>query len=106
MSKCPQRANRSSGSPDSYLAMLKDGKTQREIAEQYGVTHRAIGKALQKLGMPTNSREVLASTPEGCTATDARILREANHRLAIENYELRLRLSKLEASATQAKDTQ
>jgi hypothetical protein len=42
-------------------------------------------------GAPANS--LLADVPEGCTPTDARVLREANHALAIEVHELREALS-------------
>lgn len=38
--------------------------------------------------------------PEGCTPTDARILREANHKLAQENFELREFIQSLEWSET------
>jgi regulator of replication initiation timing len=36
------------------------------------------------------------TSPEGCTAVDARKLREYNHNLAIENDALRERLEKYE----------
>lgn len=40
------------------------------------------------------------SYPEGCTPTDARVLREANHKLAQENWELRALVRDLEWSET------
>ena len=37
-------------------------------------------------------RQQLEDIPEGCTVADAKKLREANHALAIENFELKKKL--------------
>jgi hypothetical protein len=37
-------------------------------------------------------RKQLEDIPEGCTVADAKKLREANHALAIENFELKKKL--------------
>ena len=96
--KCPQRANRSKGSVAQYTQMLLRGMTLGEIGEHFGVTQGAIRKALKSAGMPTNSRKLLASIPEGCTPTDADVLRAANFALAQENHELKSKLRKVAAA--------
>ncbi len=90
--KCPQRGNRSGGNVIEYMRMMLAGNTLEQIGAEYGVTHGAVRKALQAAGLPTNSRKLLAAVPEGCTPTDAAVLRAANHALAQENHELKARL--------------
>lgn len=96
--KVPQRANRSTGSTDEYTRMLLRGMTLHEIGDHFGVTHGAVRKALQAAGLPTNSRRLLAAIPEGCTPSDAEVLRVANQRLAQENHELKAKLRAVKAA--------
>ena len=93
--KCPSRANRSKGSVTQYTQMLLRGKTLDEIGAHFGVTNGAVRKALKAAGMPTNSRLLLSAIPEGCTPTDAEVLRAANFALAQENHELKAKLRKV-----------
>ena len=93
---CPQRANRSAGNVHEYTRMMLRGHTLEEVGQHFGVTYGAIRKALRRNGLPTNSRELLAAIPEGCTPTDAAVLRAANHALAQENHDLRSRLAQIE----------
>lgn len=44
-------------------------------------------------------RQQLEDIPEGCTVADAKKLREANHALAIENFELKKKLDAAMLSA-------
>jgi len=96
--RCPQRGNRSAGNAQQYCAAMMRGYTLAEVGAMYGVTHGAVRKALMKAGMPTNSRKVLRAVPEGCTPTDADVLRAANHALAQENHELKTLLRKIRAA--------
>jgi hypothetical protein len=96
--KCPQRGNRSVGNVIEYMRMMLAGNTLEQIGAEYGVTHGAVRKALQAAGLPTNSRKLLAAVPEGCTPTDAAVLRAANHALAQENHELKARLRAIRAA--------
>lgn len=95
---CPQRGNRSTGDVTDYAQMVLRGHTLDQIGDHFGVTHGAVRKALQRAGLPTNSRALLASMPEGCTPTDAAVLRAANHALAEENAQLKNRLAKIKAA--------
>lgn len=95
---CPQRENRSAGSPVEYMQLMLSGQTLAQIGKQFGVTHGAVRKALKASGLPTNSRKLLAAMPEGCTPTDAAVLRAANHALAQENHELKARLRAIRAA--------
>ena len=90
--KCPQRANRSRGTALEYTQMLLTGMTLSEIGTHFGVSCGSVRKALKAKGLPTQSRALLASIPEGCTPTDANVLRVANFALAKENAELKSKL--------------
>lgn len=96
--KCPSRANRSKGTVAQYTQMLLRGMTLDEIGDHFGVTHGAVRKALKAAGMPTQSRALLAAIPEGCTPTDAEVLRAANFALAQENHELKAKLRKVSSA--------
>jgi len=104
--QCPQRGNRSTGTVGNYTRMLLAGHTLESIGQSYGVTHGAVRKALKAAGLPTNSRRMLAAIPEGCTPTDAAVLRVANQRLAQENHELRARLATIERALRTPPTTQ
>lgn len=93
---CPQRGNRSTGNVHEYTRMMLRGHTIEEVGQQFGVTGHAVRKALQRNGMPTNSRRLLSAIPERSTPTDAAVLRAANHALAQENHDLRSRLAQIE----------
>ena len=95
---CPQRANRSAGNVADYTRLLLRGLTLEDVASQYKITAGAVRKALKAKGLPTNSRQLLAAIPEGCTPTDADVLRSANHQLAQENHELKQRLQAIKAA--------
>jgi hypothetical protein len=95
---CPQRGNRSTGDVNDYAGMVLRGHTLEQIGDHFGVTHGAVRKALKRAGLPTNSRALLAAMPEGCTPTDAAVLRAANQALAAEVAQLKSRLSKIKAA--------
>lgn len=70
-----------------------------EIAGDIGVTDSPIFQAAQE------ARAALfeaLEVPEGCTPNDARVLRHANHSLALEVHDLREQLDKLTAPKTAA----
>lgn len=96
--KCPQRANRSHGTVTQYTQMLLRGMTLAEIGNHFGVTPGAVRNALNVAGQPTQSRALLSALPEGCTSTNAEVLRAANIALAQENYELNAKLRKVAAA--------
>lgn len=97
--KVPQRGNRSSGNVLEYTQMLLKGMTLQEVADNFNVSGSAIRKALKYAGLPTQSRSLLACLPEGCTPTDAAILRSANHKLAAENEDLKRKIRGLKSAA-------
>ena len=88
-------SNRSTGNVNDYVKLILAGNTLEKIGKQYGISGCAVGKALKSAGLPTNSRRLLQVIPEGCTPTDAEVLRAANHKLIEENHKLRSKFKAL-----------
>lgn len=86
------KSNRSTGTPADYLSLLLRGKKPEEIGDAFGITGSAVRKALAAAGLPTSAAKALGMLPEGCTPTDANVLRAANLRLSTEVFQLRGRL--------------
>lgn len=94
----PARANRSNGTAAEYVQLMLRGHRLEDIGGAFGVSGSAVRKALKAASLPTNSRKLLACIPEGCTPTDADVLRAANHALAQENTELKAKLEAIKRS--------
>ena len=94
----PSRGNRSTGDVYKYTSLLIKGYTHQQIGDRFGVSGNAVCKALKAAGFPKTSRQVLALFPEGCTPTDAAVLRAANHSLAIENEHLKAKLRAIQSA--------
>lgn len=47
------QVNRSTGTVSDYLSAISEGRTLESIGNQYGVTHVAVHRALQRAGLPT-----------------------------------------------------
>ncbi len=69
----------------AMLAALRDYSQQDPEGVFVGVSRQALDEAIAILAAPLSATEV----PEGCTPTDARVLREANAVFAEENRNLR-----------------
>ena len=96
--KVSRRGNRGSGDVNQYTRSLLTGMTLSQVGSHYGISADAVRKALKSRGLPTNSRALLATIPEGCTPTDAEVLRRANFALAKECTELKARLNRIKTA--------
>lgn len=49
------------GTNEEYLARLRCGKTVREVAQEFGVSHTAVALSLKRAGLPTSARQLLVA---------------------------------------------
>jgi hypothetical protein len=81
---------------------FQESTINHHIEEEGGhISKRAMFVATKAWQAAKTSQQV-QDVPEGCTVADAKKLREANHALAIENFDLKKKLDEEQASAIPA----